>query len=260
MNKWLLVLIIIIAVIVVGSIFKDLIIRTAVSGGVQAVTGLKLEMRGLHVGLSSVGIKDLKLFNPAGYPDKIMVDMPEFYVSYDLLGFLSGKAHIKALKLNLSEFVIIKNQNGELNINSLKVVKAQKEAQAAPGKKKAKAPEINIDRLDLKIGKVVYKDYSRGTPPKVQEYNLKLDEHYENITDLYSLGSLIIVKALMSTGLASVTGFDLGPLSSSVSSITTTAFGTANQAVNVGTGVAETAAETAKETAETLKRILPFGK
>ncbi|MFH1790840.1 MAG: hypothetical protein ABH885_02515, partial [Candidatus Omnitrophota bacterium] len=54
-----------------------------------------------------------------------------------------------------------------------------------------------IDRLRLKIGKVSYKDYSaRQGTPRVMEYNINLDEEYTNITNPYTLVSLIVVKAL----------------------------------------------------------------
>jgi hypothetical protein len=71
--------------------------------------------------------------------------------------------------------------------------------------------------IELKIGKVVYKDYSRGTEPFVQEFNVNLNERYSNITDPYKLVSLIVVKALWNTTIASLANFNLDGLKGTIS-------------------------------------------
>ena len=108
---------------------KNVIANMAVSGGVKAITGLTLNIRNLSVGVfrSAIGIKGLTLFNPSGFKDRVMVDMPELYVNYDLGAFRKGKVHLKEARLNLREFTVIKNEKGQLNLDSLKVVQAQKE-------------------------------------------------------------------------------------------------------------------------------------
>jgi len=124
------------------------------------------------------------------------------------------------MRIDMKEFTVVKNEKGELNLNSLKVVQAQREGKR-PQEKTAqegkKAPEVQIDSLGLKIGKVIYKDYSRGGKPSVQEFNVNINEKYENITDPYSLVSLIVVKTLMNTSIARLTNFDLGGLQGTVS-------------------------------------------
>jgi len=221
-KKPITILVGILAILLVLSFAKDMIVKVSVEKGVQVVTGLPLKIRGFNVGIikTLVGIKDLRLFNPKGYKDKIMLDMPEIYVDYDLPAIFKGKIHLQEMRINMKQFTVVKNENGELNLDSLKVVQAQKEGkkpQEKTAKEGGKAPEIQIDSLKLKIGKVIYKDYSRGGAPSVKEFNINLDEEYENITDPYSLVSLIIVKTLMNTTIASLTNFDLGGLKGTVS-------------------------------------------
>ena len=67
------------------------------------------------------------------------------------------------------------------------------------GKEKTEMPDIQTDLLELKIGKAIYKDYSKGTPPKEKVYNVKIDERDENITNPQSFVRLIIFKALKDT-------------------------------------------------------------
>lgn len=242
-------LLIVVIILVVLGLAKNIIIKSAVSGGVRATTGLKLQIKGLKVGVfnSLIDIKDLKLFNPPGFTDKIMVDIPKIYIDYDLGAFFKNKVHLEKMNLDLKELVVVKNEKGELNLDSLKVVKEKKE-EKAPKEKEAKkeGPQIQIDDLHLKIGKVIYKDYSKGSTPQVKEYNVNIDEQYKDITDPNALVSLIVVKALAKTAIANLTNFDIGSLQ-----------GQAGEALK---GIKGTATQTIEKTTESLKKLLPFGK
>lgn len=276
MKKLLFIVIGILIGLIVLSVFKDVIAKVSVEKGVELVTGLRLRIQSFRVGLINtlVGIKNFRLFNPKGFKDKIMLNMPEIYVDYNLPAIFKGKIHLEEMRINMEEFMVVKNENGELNLDSLKVVQAQKE-----GKKpsdKAKAPEIQIDTLELRIGKVIYKDYSRGGEPSVKEFNVNLNERYENISNPYALVSLIVVKALMNTTIASLANFDLKGLQGTISDTLATAQKVvaetaekAKEAVKVTTEKAKEVAkettqktqETVKKTTETLKETfkLPFG-
>ena len=238
------------------------------------MTGLKLSIKSMNIGILNtlIGIKKLQLYNPPGFVDKLMVDLPEVYVDYDLGAFIKGKVHLEEVRLDLKEFSVIKNEKGELNLDSLRVVEEKKEekVEGEEGKEeeKTKMPELQIDVLELKIGKVVYKDYSKGTPPKVREFNVNIDERYENITDPRALISLIIVKALKNTTIARLTNFNLGALQEDVAEklkeTTRKVVETADKAIETGKDVEKKVKDTARETIEkatdTIKKILPFGK
>ena len=213
-------------------------------------------------------VPGLNLFNPKGFPDKLMVDMPEIYVNYDLGAFLKGKVHLEEVRLDLREFVVVKNKDGQLNLDSLKVVQAEKEGKVpAEKKQKAAMPEFKIDVLKLKIGKVVYKDYSQGPQPMVKEYNININEQYTNITDPYSLASLIMVRALMNTAISNLANFDLGPLQANVSETLDQATKMATEAASqfldtgrqMGTGAEESAGEAVEKATESFKKIFQFG-
>ncbi len=129
-------------------------------------------------------------------------------------------------------------------------------------------PELQIDVLELKIGKVIYKDYSKGTPPKVREFNVNIDERFENITNQRTLISLIIVKALKNTVIAHLTNFNLGALQEDVAGklkeTTRKVVETADKALETGKDVEKKVKDTARGTIEkatdTIKKVLPFGK
>lgn len=254
-NNIIKVLVIALAVILLLGFTKDIIAKVSVEHGVQFVTGLKLSIKNFNIGLikTLVGIKELKLYNPPEFKDKVMLDMPEIYVNYNLPAIFKGKVHLEEIRIDLKEFVVVKNEKGELNLNSIKVVKEQKTkeekkpAETQKPKKKGKAPQIQIDTLVLKVGKVIYKDYSKGGEPQVQEFNIALDERFENIDNPNAVVSLIIVKALMNTTVGRLTGFDIKGLEGTIGDTLATA-------QEVTAGAQETVAQTTKQAAEAAKK------
>jgi hypothetical protein len=274
MKKTVIIISIIFALLIAIYFGKNLIVKTSITAGVKAMTGLKLSIKSMNIGILNtlIGINGLQLYNPPGFVDKLMVDLPEVYVDYDLGAFIKGKVHLEEVKLDLKEFSVIKNEKGELNLDSLRVVEEKKEekVEGEEGKEeeKTKMPELQIDVLELKIGKVVYKDYSKGTPPKVREFNVNIDERFENITNPRTFISLIIVKALKNTAIARLTNFNLGALQEDVAEklkeTTKKVVETADKALETGKDLEKKVKDTAKKTIEkatdTIKKILPFGK
>jgi len=248
MRKIKIVIAVLIILCIALIIAKNIIAKSALSAGVKAITGLRLSMQSMAVGVFNtlIDIKELKLYNPPGFPDALMVNMPEIYIDYDLGAFLKKRVHLQEVRLNLEEFFVIKNEKNELNLDALTVVKTK--GSAEPGEKERKMPEIQIDDLRIKIGKVIYKDYSKGTQPVEREFNISIDEHYENITDAYAFGSLIIVRALRNTAIGRLVNFDLGKLQQATSEAL-------KETATIGKDAVGKVLETGKEAFE---KIIPF--
>ncbi len=232
------------AVVVALFLVKDFAAGFIFTSGIKAFTDLPASVKGMKVGVfkSAVDIDNLKVYNPKNsFKDRVMLDMPDFYIDYDLWSMFSGKKHIKKMRLDLKEFYVIKNEGGELNINSLKAI------QSGSGRQGAKQPakqdvKFTIDELDLKIGKVIYKDYTKGPSPVVKEFNVGVEERYTNIDNPYMFASLVVFKALANTGVASMANFDMSGLKT------------------VSSGAISSAQEAVKQAAEGIKKALPFGK
>jgi uncharacterized protein involved in outer membrane biogenesis len=164
--------------------------------------------------------------------------MPELYMEYDLGSLISGVKHLKKVKMDIAEFTVVRNEGGQLNLDSLKAIQAK----TGQGSGKKEDMKFKIDVLELKIGKVIYKDYSLPGGPVIKEFNVAINERYENITNPYSLASTIVFKALVNTNIASLANFDLGPLQSA--------------AAETMSNVTKIAADAV----EKVKNLLPFGK
>ncbi len=259
----------IVAIIVVGLLLgKNLIAKSVLSGGVKLITGLDAKVGSMQVGLlnTAVGIKGLRVLNPPGFSERVMVNVPEVFVDYDLGAFLKGEAHLQTVRLNLAELNVVKAADGKLNLNSVKALESSKKEemkkpQAGP------APKFRIDRLELKVGKVVYKDYT-ATPPLVKEFAVNIDERYEHITNPYTFGALIFSRALMKTTVGQLAHFDVKGLQSTVTEglkqsaaqFTSTLTEGTDAAQKLGRdalgGASDAASKAVKSTTGTLKKLL----
>lgn len=204
----LLVAVVLIVVVLVAA--RNLIIKAGASATIKAITGVELKIGSLDIGLFEpvIHIKDLKLLNPAKYPEPMMMSLPELYVKYDLPAIIKGTIHLPEIRLSLNEFVVVKNIEGNINVNELAALQPKASGGTQPGQAKPQgpAPKIRIDLLELQIGKVVYKEYRSGGAPREQVYNINLKERYENITDPNVLVGLIVSKALRNTAISGISG------------------------------------------------------
>ena len=228
---------------------RNLIIRTAITRIIRGtLSGLEVSMKSVDIGLvkTSIRVEGLIILNPGRFEDRVMFEIPLLYVDYDLAAVFKKRIHITELVFDLKRLNVIRNADGELNLNALRLTR-QKRAKDA----RSRSSAILIDAIHLTVGTVTYRDYAQTPSPKVVEYNIDLDERYERITDPYALGCLIVSRALYKTNISRLTGFDLGPLEAEIEGL----------AIGVSKTLTRKAAATLKKTEGLLKNTLrfPFG-
>jgi len=202
-----LVLVLIVALVV----FRNAIVKNVVVVGGTHVTGARVKIKDLNIGLVKprVKIEGFQVYNPKGFPKEVMVDVNEVIVEYDLPAVLTGKLHLPMVVFDLEEFVMVKNAQGDLNIDSLKFAQEAKEKEEGKteGKKPAKGSKemaMQIDEFHLNIGRVVVKDYTQGQEPMVQAYDVGLqDKVFKDIKSAQQLATLITMEAMGPTALKS---------------------------------------------------------
>ena len=195
MKKILIIAGIVILGIFVLGFFKDIIIKDIVTAVASNVTGAPVRIDSLSLGIfkQAVLIKGFKIYNPKGFSGGILVDLPKIYVKYSLASILKNKLHILNADIELKELVMIKNKDGKLNTDSLKVAKKEE--------KPASQKPLQIDTLKLKLGRVVSKDYTQGEEPNILVYDLNIDRTYKNITSSQQLAILILTEPMKSAGI-----------------------------------------------------------
>lgn len=117
--KWLIILLVVIAALVVGLLFsKDAIARAAVEQQLQAALGTDVKVGKLSLSLFSpvATIENLTLANPADFGGVSFLNIREMRVEYDREALLHREVRITLLKLNIAELTVVRNDRGETNI------------------------------------------------------------------------------------------------------------------------------------------------
>src|SRR3989344_824960 len=183
-NKFIKIFVIILAILIGLGIVKDQIIKAAVQVGASQVLGTDVRVGGFSFGIlrQSVRGKAFQIVNPKGFPKGSMLDVTQVGVDYDLPALLGGKLHFPLVILDLNEMVVVKNQDGALNVDALKVAEKKEATPAAKPEKASQPLSLKIDVLRLNVSKVIYKDYTQGKEPLVQVFDVNLkDKTYKDI-------------------------------------------------------------------------------
>ncbi len=209
LKKWQKVCLIVVGSLLILSILKNQIIKSTITVSASAVVGADVKMDRFSISFlkQSVRIKGFRLYNPKGYEYAPMINIPEISVDFSVLELLKGKLYLPLLTFKLDEMVIIKDKDGKLNVDALKVSQKKEEAKAKeePAKKEKKKSSgmmpLQIDTFTLKLGKVVVKDYSQGEPPNVTGIDVGIDKTFKDITSAEQLAALVLVAGLKSTAI-----------------------------------------------------------
>ncbi len=200
MKKIITVLIIVIVLLFALGVTKDFFIKRAVQTVGSHVLGVPVKIGGLSFGIISrfIKIKDLRIYHPEGFPDGILLDIPLIKVKYDLDSLLKKKIHLPEVVFNLEEVNIIKNKEGKLNVDSLKISKKKKTA-SKDEKLRSQSP-MKIDLLVLTIGRAVITDYTKGEKPSVEVFDVGVkDKTIKNITSAQQLTGVVLMQAMKDT-------------------------------------------------------------
>ena len=200
MKKLIVGILVVVIVVVLALVFgRNILAKSIVVGGIKQVCGLKIDIAKVDIGLPSVTVQGLMVYNPDGFQDKILADIPEISFDLDLPGFFKNKVHLGKLKLNVREIDVILNEKGKLNVNSLALLLPK------PGG--GKPPDIKIDELAVKIVKVGYKGYLPVAGVKTNEFNPNIDETFHDVTDPSKVASQIMQRIVSRIGVGSFSNF-----------------------------------------------------
>ncbi|MDD4907447.1 MAG: AsmA family protein [Candidatus Omnitrophica bacterium] len=200
MRKKIGILILVVVLLFVFCLARDFFIKSLIGSVAASVTGAPTSIGGLSLSVirQTVKISDFKMYNPKGFPRDILVDIPRINVACNLGALITGKIHLRQLDLEIKEIGMVKNKEGKLNIDSLKIAedKSGKEE-----KKPAKQMAMQIDTLGLGMGRVVSRDYSVEGPPVIKVYDINLKKTYKNIIIAEQMFAFIISEPLKAAGI-----------------------------------------------------------
>lgn len=197
---------------------KEAAAETTVKAAVWWVLGVWPEVGSFKLDLPKhrIGIQDLKIRNPEGFPpeDKWMLQVPEISVVYDPASFAQKKLLLKELTVIVKELTVVRDKNRKVNIETLKLIQALKKNATNRGEIPSQAAgatiPFKIDRLQLKLDWVVYKDYTQRQWPFVQENPKVFNETFWNVSDLDRLRREIFARTIAGRAVNAFAKYQLG--------------------------------------------------
>ncbi len=211
MKKFAKLVVLLVVIIFVLSFAKNSLVQAVLSGAIANTAHVPVRIGSTHLSLfkASIDIRDFRLGNPSHFREKNLADISRIYADLEPGDLTKSRLHFKDIDLNVKEIVVIKNREGKLNVDALKPT--QKEKAGSQKASAGKAPMLQIDRLKMSIGRVVYRDYSQGEKPVEQVFDINIkDRMYTNIQNPSAVISLIMVEALTRTSIARLANLDMG--------------------------------------------------
>jgi len=195
-----------VAVVVASLLGRSLLIKQGLQSGVKKSLGMELTIREINVGLfrTDIRVEGLKIYNPEGFEGELLADLPLIFVDYELGPMLKDKVHLHEVELNINEIVVVRNKNGEVNLNRLKPISA------GTGKAPTKRPpeeewEMKIDRLILTINSVKFVDYFLREEPLTIEIPIGVDhEVFEDLNSVDEIVQVVALRTIMAAGLTNI--------------------------------------------------------
>jgi hypothetical protein len=214
MKKVLVVLGILILVVLIVILAFLYVIRSRTTPGSNAPVAYTMPPTGASINIFDgvLDQKNVSLANPADFEDKVFVSLPELYVSVDT-GTLTkaGVKHFREVRVNVAYVNAVRRKDGKYNFEwILHQKKAQKKAEETAKKQKTK---VRIDRLHVKFGNIIFKDYTvRGGKPLVIRFDVNMNETYTNIEDLEQLAKKVSKTFLDKIDIGDIRNFEIKDL------------------------------------------------
>lgn len=209
MNGYVRNFLIITAVLLLVCVLRDWLVKGAVVAAAKQVAGVEVTIDQFSMSLiaQSVHIRGFKAYNPDGFVKEVMLDVPELAVDLDVPALFKGVLHLKYLRLDLKELVVIRNAAGKTNVNSLQTAGSATDAggktrPAADAVKASKPADVKIsmDLVSLNLGRVVMKEMRNAGEPSVRSIELNVhNKEFRNVTSASELAGLVMVEALTIT-------------------------------------------------------------
>lgn len=211
---------------------RHFLLRRVAERAVAAATGFKLEIGGLHVGLTRpvVEITAARLDNPAAFPVREALRLDRIRVVYEPASLFRRELHLREVELSVPSASVVILADGESNIARLGRAgrpppkpnpdtpepnpdtpgPGQGGAPAAPEPDQAPAARaeaereprtVRIDRLTLVLGQISVRRYDEtGRYQENAPYDVNIRRTYGNVTDLRQLGALLGTEIMAHVG------------------------------------------------------------
>jgi hypothetical protein len=186
-----------------GFLLKDSLLRIVIERRIRSKTGMKVEIGQLSSGVLSpvVTIRNLKLYNTAGFGGTLLLEAPELRAEFDRAALRRGELLVTRMRVNLSQINIVRNESGQTNLFS---IRDQIQAHGSGGKDPAKAVLghyrfAGIRELDLSVGKTRFIDLKDSRNDRERDLHLQ-DQVFRNVNSEADVYGMLFLLWLRSRG------------------------------------------------------------
>ena len=191
------IVIVIIVIFLALIVLKDFIIQGAISHVGSNVLGAPVEIGsfGWNLFTQKIHIRNLRVLNPPGFPQRPLIDIPVIDVDYDLASLIKGNLHFPYINVDIKEMVVVKNKQGKLNVDALKF--SQKSTVQSPSQPPQTVRPLSIDVMKLSLERTVYMDYLHTNQPLVKVYDVGFkNKTFKNIKSVQQLSIVILEQGM----------------------------------------------------------------
>lgn len=185
-----------IKIVVVGSVmaFASVYAERIVEQAVGRATGLRISIGSVSVNLwkRRFTVKDLRVFNPPGFPDEAFVHFPRILVVVHARTLFQPVVRFQDINLNLASASLFRNSEGVLNVESAiekgDCVAASVQESSVRAARSRRS--IHIEHLSLTIGTLRYRD-ERLKPLDISVDAGIVDKEFRDVVDVRSLSQTV---------------------------------------------------------------------
>lgn len=194
----------------VAAIAWVVLLPSLVVSAIHSRTGfaLRLEQFSVNPFTGQARIAGLVLQNPTGWPEPAFVDLRRFEAEVAVTSLFSSRLEADRVVLDLAQVTVVRNQQGQINAMLFKDgLAGPAETGGGPAKPTAAKRGFLIHRLELRLDRLVYADYS-GKKPAVKTFDLALRR---DLTEVDSITKIISPLTGSALGLVTVLAGRLFP-------------------------------------------------
>ena len=205
---------VLIALLLVGLLSFDWIVKRTIQSRVNASGVAEVEIGSLNIGLlrPHLEVRNLKVFGQSQFGGVQILDLPELRVEYDRDAFKARELKLRLLRIRLNELTLVDGfAGGETNMfqrlqgySELIVAYTNRLSEVTNRLDLASAQRIGnatftgLDRLELTVGRVRFLDMKDPLSEKVATLNINR-RVMTNITDLSGMAPLAMELLVRTT-------------------------------------------------------------
>ena len=205
---------VLIALLLVGLLSFDWIVKRTIQSRVNASGVAEVEIGSLNIGLlrPHLEVRNLKVFGQSQFGGVQILDLPELRVEYDRDAFKARELKLRLLRIRLNELTLVDGfAGGETNMfqrlqgySELIVAYTNRLSEVTNRLDLASAHRIGnatftgLDRLELTVGRVRFLDMKDPLSEKVATLNINR-RVMTNITDLSGMAPLAMELLVRTT-------------------------------------------------------------